>query len=594
MSAYLGTLAAGAVAVPLNPAAPAHELARQLEVAAPALLVASPEHADRARRAASRADTAPAVLVLDADVSDAADARPPVARASDDLAVLLFTAGTAGPSKAAMLTHGSLLANLEQLQGHAGLRIEAADVALGVLPFFHVFGLNVVLDLALLAGASVALVDHFHPAEVLARVRRDHVTVVAAVPAVYAAWSALGADDAPADALADVRLCVSGAAALPLEVAEQMRTRFGVGVHEGYGLTEASPVVTTSAVARQPRPGSIGPPLPGVEVRLVDTEDRDVLEGDPGEILVRGPNVFAGYWEDPDATAQVLTGDGWLRTGDIAVADEDGWLTLVERAKDVIIVSGFNVFPGEVEDAIADHPAVAEVAVIGEPHPRTGETVVAFVVPVAGAQPDPVELLRHAGRRLARYKLPTARRSRLGVAAFVHGQAAATRIVCRRRDDARLGGRRHDESRVDDGDPCRERDRERFVVADGALDQPATREHERSERDEHVAECEPATARCAQPREPPRRPQRATDQHHRADAAADPRERRGSASRCSLPFGKVSVGIVPWIGVDSITPVARPLKNTRPARTGLPMRRPQSRYTVPSASHGTFTIAPSR
>ncbi len=407
VSAYLGTLAIGAVAVPLNPAAPARELARQLEVATPALLVASPEHADRARRAASRAETAPPVLVLDAEVSDAGDARPPVTRGTDDLAVLLFTAGTAGPSKAAMLTHGSLLANLEQLQGHAGLRIEASDVALGVLPFFHVFGLNVVLDLALLAGASVALVDHFHPAEVLARVHRDHVTVVAAVPAVYAAWSALGADDAPGDALSGVRLCVSGAAALPVDVARQMQERFGVGVHEGYGLTEASPVVSTSAVATRPRPGSIGPPLPGVDVRLVDTEDHDVLEGDPGEILVRGPNVFAGYWEDPEATAQVLTADGWLRTGDIAVADPDGWLTLVERAKDVIIVSGFNVYPGEVEEAIADHPAIAEVAVIGEAHPRTGETVVAFVVPVEGAQPDPVELLRHAGRRLARYKLPT-------------------------------------------------------------------------------------------------------------------------------------------------------------------------------------------
>ena len=347
------------------------------------------------------------MLVVDAEVSGAEEARPPVARGAEDLAVLLFTAGTAGPPKAAMLTHGSLLANLEQLQGHAGLRIEATDVALGVLPFFHVFGLNVVLDLALLAGASVALVDHFHPAEALARVRRDRVTVIAAVPAVYAAWSALSVDDAPADALSGVRLCVSGAAALPFDVARQMHARFGVGVHEGYGLTEASPVVTTSAVVAQPRRGSIGPPLPGIDVRLVDTEDRDVLEGDPGEILVRGPNVFAGYWDDADATAQVLTGDGWLRTGDIAVADEDGWLTLVERAKDVIIVSGFNVFPGEVEEAIADHPAVAEVAVIGEPHPRTGETVVAFVVPVAGAQPDPVELLRHAGRRLARYKLPT-------------------------------------------------------------------------------------------------------------------------------------------------------------------------------------------
>jgi long-chain acyl-CoA synthetase len=222
---------------------------------------------------------------------------------------------------------------------------------------------------------------------------------------VYAAWAAL--PDAPADAFAGVRLCVSGAAALPDEVAAAMRERFGVDVHQGYGLTEASPVVTTTAVAPAPRPGSIGPPLPGVEVRLVDRDGRDVLEGDAGEIWLRGPNVFAGYWEDPAATAAVLTPDGWLRTGDVAVADEDGWLTLVDRAKDVVIVSGFNVFPGEVEDALSDHPDVAEVAVTGEPHPRTGETVVAYVVPRPGRRPDPVGLLRHAGRRLARYKLPT-------------------------------------------------------------------------------------------------------------------------------------------------------------------------------------------
>jgi long-chain acyl-CoA synthetase len=177
-------------------------------------------------------------------------------------------------------------------------------------------------------------------------------------------------------------------------------------VHDGYGLTEASPVVTTTAVARELRPGSIGPPLPGVEVRLVDNDGNDVLEGDPGEILVRGPNVFAGYWNDDDATRRVLV-DGWLHTGDIAVADDDGWLALVDRAKDVIIVSGFNVFPGEVEDALRDHPAVADVAVVGQPHPRTGETVVVFVVPNEGTTVDPVELVRHAGRRLARYKLPT-------------------------------------------------------------------------------------------------------------------------------------------------------------------------------------------
>jgi long-chain acyl-CoA synthetase len=186
-----------------------------------------------------------------------------------------------------------------------------------------------------------------------------------------------------------------------------MRDRFGVEVHQGYGLTEASPVVTTTAVHERPRPGSIGPPLPGVEVRLVDPDGHDALEGDAGEIWVRGPNVFAGYWDDPEATARVLTPDGWLRTGDIAAVDADGWLTLVDRAKDVVIVSGFNVYPGEVEEALAGHPDVADVAAAGEPDARTGETVVAYVVPREGCAPDPVELLRHAGRRLARYKLPS-------------------------------------------------------------------------------------------------------------------------------------------------------------------------------------------
>ncbi len=199
---------------------------------------------------------------------------------------------------------------------------------------------------------------------------------------------------------------MSGAAPLTTDIVEGMRARFGVTVHDGYGLTEASPVVTTTAVAQQPRLGSIGPPLPGVEVRVVDADGDPVLQDDPGEILVRGANVFAGYWNDDDATRTVLV-DGWLHTGDIAIADAEGWLTLVERSKDVIIVSGFNVYPGEVEDALRTHPSVADVAVVGEPHPRTGETVVAYVVAAEARVPDPIELLRHAGRRLARYKLPT-------------------------------------------------------------------------------------------------------------------------------------------------------------------------------------------
>jgi long-chain acyl-CoA synthetase len=405
---YLAVLAAGAVAVPVNAASPSLELARELGVVDPKLVIASSGCADLARRACSQHAGSVPVLVYDAGDEGELAAEPlaPVDREPGDLAVLLFTAGTAGAPKPAMLTHGSLLANLEQMQGHPGLRVGSGDVALAVLPFFHVFGLNVVLGLALMAGAGVTLVDHFHPTETMHRVRADGVTVIAVVPAVLEAWVALDDVSAPADALSRVRLCVSGAAPLPGDLVNAMRERFGVDVHDGYGLTEASPVVTTSAIVAKPRVGSVGPPLPGVEVRLVDADGHDVLAGDPGEILVRGPNLFAGYWGDADATERVLAG-GWLHTGDVGIADDDGWLALVDRAKDVVIVSGFNVYPGEVEQVLAQHADVADVAVVGEPHPRTGETVVAYVVPKPGRHPDPVELLRHAGRRLARYKLPT-------------------------------------------------------------------------------------------------------------------------------------------------------------------------------------------
>jgi long-chain acyl-CoA synthetase len=408
VAAYLGVLLAGAVAVPLNTGSPSHALAGELDAVEPVLVLAGAGWADLARRAvAHRAGVIDVTVVDDLlDSSDHAPATTAISRAADDLAVLLFTAGTAGAPKPAMLTHGSLLANLEQMQSHPGLRIEPADVALGVLPLFHVYGLNVVLGLALHAGASVSLLEHFHPIETLARVQHDNITVVAAVPAIYDAWLALDEQAAPPDALASVRLCASGATTLHATTADGMRRRFGVAVHDGYGLTEASPVVTTTAVGAEPRPGSIGPPLPGVEVELLDADGKPALEGDPGEIVVRGANVFAGYWRDPDATAAVLA-DGRLHTGDIAVVGADGWLSLVDRAKDVVIVSGFNVFPGEVEDALRSHPDVEDVAVVGEPHPRTGETVVAFVVARDGRAPDPVELLRHAGRRLARYKLPT-------------------------------------------------------------------------------------------------------------------------------------------------------------------------------------------
>jgi long-chain acyl-CoA synthetase len=203
-----------------------------------------------------------------------------------------------------------------------------------------------------------------------------------------------------------VRIATTGAARLPEAVATSLAERCGIVLREGYGLTEASPVVTTSS-GIEPRLGSVGKVVPDLELRLVDPDGTDVLAGDPGEIWVRGANVFLGYWNDPEATARVLTEDGWLRTGDVAVSDDDGYVWLVDRAKDLIIVSGFNVFPAEVEEVIAELPGVAEVAVVGVTHPHTGEAVKAYVVPEAGVHLDEEAVIAHARDHLARYKCPT-------------------------------------------------------------------------------------------------------------------------------------------------------------------------------------------
>lgn len=385
VASYLGALRVGAVAVPLNPQAPDPELDRELATVEPAVVLGPP-------------------------LDGAGDAEPAasVARDDSDVAVLLFTAGTAGAPKAAMLTHGNLASNIRQVLDHPGLALNAGDVSLGVLPLFHVFGLNAVLGIGLAAGACTVLLDHFEGAATVREIREHQISVVAGVPAMYHAFLELDDATAPAEAFESVRLAVSGAAPLDGELFDGMRKRFSVVVHEGYGLTEAAPIVTTSAIGRgEPAAGSIGPPLPGVDVRLVDADGGDVLPGDPGEIWVHGPNVFPGYWHDPDATARALTGDGWLRTGDIAVSDDDGELSLVDRAKDLVIVSGFNVYPAEVEEALLEHPDIAEVAVVGEPDPRTGEAIVAFVVPEPGRRPDAETLLAHCTRSLARYKCPT-------------------------------------------------------------------------------------------------------------------------------------------------------------------------------------------
>jgi len=402
VTAYLAIVGAGLVAVPLNPLSPARELQRELAAVGVRAVIVGPA----GQPSMSGIDPAEVPALEHRIVAEdlpSAEPVPIVERDASDLAVLIFTSGTAGSPKAAMLTHGNLLANLEQMQAHAGRAQDELDVSLGVLPLFHIFGLNVVLGLSLYAGSRVVLVERFDPVSDLKAISRHGVTILPGAPAMWTAWAAL--PEATHDAFATVRLAASGAAKLSLEVAEQCEHRLGVTISEGYGLTEASPVVTTSSGIAA-KPGSIGQPLPGVRLRLVDAEGDDVLVGDAGEIWVQGPNVFVGYWNDAEATARALTPDGWLRTGDIAVVDDEGALYLVDRAKDLIIVSGFNVYPAEVEDVILEHPAVEGCAVVGVADPRSGESVKAYVVAAADQTVDEDSIIAFCTERLARYKCP--------------------------------------------------------------------------------------------------------------------------------------------------------------------------------------------
>lgn len=411
---YLAVLGAGGVAVPVNPMSPIPEVERELAASGARVVMAGPTARPTVAGLNRAALPALECVVISGEGSDvpggvllddllASEPAPIVDRGPDDLAVLIFTSGTAGSPKAAMLTHGNLLTNLEQCQAHPGRSQGPDDVVFGVLPLFHIFGLNVVLGLSFVAGATVLLVERFDPQSAMDSIVSHGVTVVSGAPTMWAALAALPGTR-PGD-LATVRLATSGAAKLDPQVQRAIADRFGVGIVEGYGLTEASPVVTSGTGLAAPE-GSIGVPLPGVHVRLVDADGQDSLVGDAGELWVKGPNVFAGYWNNREATSAALTTDGWLRTGDIAVVDDDGFLFLVDRVKDLIIVSGFNVYPAEVEEVIASHPAVAQVAVIGVPHPHSGEAVKAYVVVEAGASVEEDDIIHHCEAHLARYKCP--------------------------------------------------------------------------------------------------------------------------------------------------------------------------------------------
>ena len=299
-----------------------------------------------------------------------------------------------------MLSARALLANLDQLCAVDPPMITGEDTLFVPLPLSHVFGLNAGLGMALRVGATLVLADRFEPGATLATMAEEHVTAVLGVPGQYAQW--LKSADVERG-FASVRFAMSGSATLSRAVLDGFAAH-GIVVHDGYGLTEAAPVVTVNAIgSRVPKPGSIGRPLPGIELQLRDSDDEEVEVEDPGRIVIRGANLFSGYWPDGRGGADK---DGWFATGDIAVADSDDDLHLVGRSTELVIVNGFNVYPAEVEAVLAREPGVGEVAVTGVPDETTGEAVVAYVVPTRGARLDADELYRAAARSLARFKLP--------------------------------------------------------------------------------------------------------------------------------------------------------------------------------------------
>jgi long-chain acyl-CoA synthetase len=405
VSTYLGVLRAQAVAVPVNPGSVVGELTRMLEDSGSRVAVADATTADAVREAVGTLDPAPRLVVVGEPSYDelrAAPARPvPQLQDPEKLAALLYTSGTSGRPRAAMLTHRALLANVEQVAAVEPPMIHGDDVVLGVLPLFHVYGLNAVLGGVLRHRAKLVLVERFDPHETLSLIDDEACSVVPVAPPVFAHWEH---EPDLAEHLGPVRLVLSGSAPLAPEVIERFTARTGIPVHQGYGLTEAAPVVTSTLCSTSPAPGSVGAALPGVELRLVDDTGQPPEGDDPGEIQVRGANLFSGYWPEGDGGPDA---DGWWSTGDVGFLDGDGDLCLVDRLKDLVIVSGFNVYPTEVEDVIEEVPGVADVAVIGVDDPQTGEAVVAYVR-APGADPEAIEaaVRAHCADRLARFKQP--------------------------------------------------------------------------------------------------------------------------------------------------------------------------------------------
>lgn len=324
-----------------------------------------------------------------------------------DLAVLQYTGGTTGLAKGCMLTHANLGANMQQIEAMFHVVREGQESFVGVLPYFHIYGLTVGMNAAVMIGATMLPMPRFTPAGLLELIDRERPTCLPSAPSIFLAL--LRQKDIAGHDLTSLKLCISGSAPMPVKQMKLFEELTGAVISEGYGLSEAAPATHFNPIIGNRKPGSIGLPLPSTDARIVDAQHgtRLLSPGEEGELVVRGPQVMAGYYRQPEQTAEVLR-DGWLHTGDICTMDEEGYFYVVDRKKDLIITGGYNVYPREVEEVLYAHPDIAEAVVIGVPHDTRGETPKAFIVLTEGKTLEPRELIAFCRERLAGYKVPRA------------------------------------------------------------------------------------------------------------------------------------------------------------------------------------------
>ncbi len=401
---YYGALRHGAVVVPMNPLLKEREVAYYLTDSEAKLIFVWDDFAEEAELGAKHAGST--VIRVDADslaeLSEHEAFATVVERAPEDTAVILYTSGTTGQPKGAELTHANLGTNIE-LTAETLLKGNADDVIFGGLPLFHVFGQTCGLNVAIKLGATLTLVARFDAGKALEVLARDRVTVFEGVPTMFTAL--VNDPERAAYDVSSLRVCVTGGASMPVEVLNAFEEAFGCVVLEGYGLSETSPVACFNHPGGVRKAGSIGTPVRGVEVRLVDEIGRVLPDGEVGELCIRGHNVMKGYWNKPEATAAAIK-DDWFATGDLARRDEDGCYFIVDRKKELIIRGGYNVYPREVEEVLYEHPAILEAAVIGFPHSELGEEVAAVVALRPGQSTEAGELIDYVKQRVAAYKYP--------------------------------------------------------------------------------------------------------------------------------------------------------------------------------------------